>query len=85
MLEVQIETILLSIKTKEYKEDIFKKLRDSNLLDEDEIELLNQYETIYDESSNIPSPGVLATSNPQYAGMPIIESEEDLMQYVNSI
>ena len=84
MLEVQIETILLSIKTKEYKEDIFKKLRDSNLLDEDEIELLNQYETIYDESSNIPSPGVLATSNPQYAGMPIIESEEDLMQYVNS-
>lgn len=81
--QIELESILLSIKTIECKENIFNKLKDSLLLDEDEIKLLNEYNRLSDDSQGIPKPGVLSTANPQYSGKPIITNEEDLIQYVD--
>lgn len=81
MNDITLETILLSIQTREAKDNILDKLKSSTLLDVDELELIKQYEYIYDETHTIPTPSILVNTNPQYKNMPIISSEEDLHTY----
>ena len=78
---INIETILLSIKTVEAKENIISSLKNSALLDEAEIALINEYEKLYEETRKIPSPSMLVNINPQYKDISYVTNEEDLMQY----
>ena len=78
---INLETILLSIKTVEAKENIINSLKNSTLLDEAEIALINEYEKLYEETRKIPSPSMLVNINPQYKDISYVTNEEDLMQY----
>ena len=79
---LSLETILLSITTEATKDFIIDRLKETMLLDTSELELINEYERIFDETRKIPTPSLLANTNPQYQNMPIITNEDDLLQYV---
>ena len=64
--KINLETILLSIQTKINKETIIDRLKNSGLLNTDEIALINEYERIFEETGKIPTPSMLVNINPQY-------------------
>ena len=80
--KLSLETILLSIQTEQTKDFIVNRLRETMLLDNSELDLIKEYERIFDETRKIPTPSLLANTNPQYQDMPIIDNEDDLLQYV---
>ena len=80
--KINLETILLSIQTKINKETIIDRLKNSGLLNTDEIALINEYERIFEETGKIPTPSMLVNINPQYKDIVYITSEDDLIQYV---
>lgn len=82
MKDITIETILLSIRTIEDKDIILNKLKSSMLLEEDSLELIKQYEMLFDETRVLPSPSLLVNTNIQYKDMPIIADSNDLHTYV---
>lgn len=83
MNSITLETLLLSIQTEEVKDEVISRLRNSTLLDTDDISLINEYESIYEDTNKIPSPSILVNINPQYTDMPIITNEKDLLTYVS--
>ena len=82
MKDITIETILLSIRTIEDKDIILNKLKSSMLLEEDSLDLIKQYEMLFDETRVLPSPSLLVNTNIQYKDMPIIADSNDLHTYV---
>lgn len=83
MIDVNIETLLLSIKTEKTKDIVLNKLKDSRLLDVDESKLIKDYEALFNETKTIPTSSLLANVNPQYIDMPMLSNEDDLITYTN--
>lgn len=80
--KINLETILLSIQTKTNKETIIDRLKNSGLLNTDELALINEYERIFEETGKIPTPSMLVNINPQYKDIIYVTNEDDLIQYV---
>lgn len=80
---ITLEILLVSIKTEYAKESILRRLETSMLLDVDELELLNQYKKLYEDIGKIPTPSILVNENTIYKDIPIINSEEDLINYTS--
>lgn len=80
-MQIRLETLLLSINTINIKNDILSTLKNSNILDESDKKLIEEYELLCENLGDIPKPSILVDSNPIYINVPIINNDESLLDY----